>query len=48
MASTRQGFLWWEIDITYYILRALRRLGVVWDLREPPPRLLDPTSFDAA
>ena len=36
MTSARQGFLWWEIDITYYILRGLARLGLVWDLREPP------------
>ncbi len=36
MASTRQGFFWWEIDVTYYLLRGLAALGVVWDLREPP------------
>ena len=24
MASARQGFRWWEIDLTYYVLRALR------------------------
>jgi stearoyl-CoA desaturase (delta-9 desaturase) len=36
MTSTRQGFFWWEIDVTYYILRGLAALGIVWDLREPP------------
>jgi stearoyl-CoA desaturase (delta-9 desaturase) len=35
MASVRQGFFWYEIDITYYILRALQALGVVWDLKLP-------------
>ncbi len=35
MSSARQGFAWWEIDVTYYVLRGLARLGVVWDLREP-------------
>jgi stearoyl-CoA desaturase (Delta-9 desaturase) len=40
-ASTRQGFFWWEVDATYYVLRALAALGVVWDLREPPQRILD-------
>jgi stearoyl-CoA desaturase (delta-9 desaturase) len=35
MSSARQGFRWWEIDVTYYVLRALARLGVVWDLRAP-------------
>ena len=35
MASARQGFRWWEIDLTYYALRALAVVGLVWDLREP-------------
>jgi stearoyl-CoA desaturase (delta-9 desaturase) len=34
--STRQGFLWWELDVTFYVLRALAALGLVWDLHEPP------------
>ncbi len=34
-ASTRQGFYWWEIDPTYYALRLLALVGVVWDLKEP-------------
>jgi stearoyl-CoA desaturase (delta-9 desaturase) len=41
MASTRQGFFWWEVDITYYTLRALSWVGLVWDLREPPPEVLE-------
>jgi stearoyl-CoA desaturase (delta-9 desaturase) len=35
-AACRQGFYWWEIDLTYYLLRGLERLGVVWDLRCVP------------
>lgn len=35
-ASTRQGFYWWEIDITYYMLRGLQALGLIWDIREVP------------
>ena len=35
--STRQGFFWWEIDATYYILWALSKLRIVWDLRPPAP-----------
>jgi stearoyl-CoA desaturase (delta-9 desaturase) len=31
-----QGFRWYEIDVTYYILKALSVIGVVWDLRKPP------------
>ena len=42
MASARQGFFWWEIDLTYYVLRGLAAAGVVWDLREPPARVLQP------
>ena len=34
-ASTRQGFYWWEIDVTYYVLRLLAVCGIVWDLKEP-------------
>jgi stearoyl-CoA desaturase (delta-9 desaturase) len=41
MGSTRQGFFWWEIDMTYYVLRAMAAVGLVWDLREPPSRVLE-------
>ena len=41
MNSTRQGFFWWEIDATYYVLKALSWIGVTWDLIEPPARLLE-------
>jgi stearoyl-CoA desaturase (delta-9 desaturase) len=47
MASSRQGFFWWEIDLTYYVLLGLRRLGLVWEMREPPARLLEESAFDA-
>lgn len=36
-SSARQGIRWWEIDVTYYVLWLLSRLGIVWDLRRPPP-----------
>jgi stearoyl-CoA desaturase (delta-9 desaturase) len=41
MASVRQGFFWWELDVTFYVLRALSWLGIVWDLRMPPRAVLD-------
>ena len=31
--SARQGFYWWEIDVTYYLLVLLSRLGIVRELR---------------
>ena len=34
--STRQGFRWWEVDMTYYILRVLSIPRIVFDLRSPP------------
>ena len=37
-SSVRQGFRWWEIDVTYYVLVALSWLGIVWDLKMPPSR----------
>lgn len=40
MASTRQGFYRWELDLSYYLLRLAAALGLVWDLREPPASLL--------
>lgn len=36
-SSERQGFLWWQIDITHYLLTILSWCGIVWDLRSPPP-----------
>lgn len=36
-SSVRQGFYWWEIDISYYLLRLLAVLHIVWDLKLPQP-----------
>jgi stearoyl-CoA desaturase (delta-9 desaturase) len=35
-SSVRQGFRWWEYDATYYILRALSWMRLVWNLKMPP------------
>ena len=37
--AARQGFHWWEIDLTYYLLRALAACGLVWDLKPVPAGL---------
>ncbi len=39
--SARQGFYWWEIDLTYYLLVGLSWAGLVWDLRPVPQHVLD-------
>ena len=38
--AARQGFYRWEIDITYYGLLALEKLGLIWDLKQVPERIL--------
>lgn len=38
-SAARAGLRWWEVDIAYYLLRALAALGVVWGLREFPERM---------
>ena len=45
-ASCRQGFYWWEVDATWWILRGLARLGIVWDLISPPERVLRARRLD--
>jgi len=39
-SSVRQGFGWWEVDPTYYLLKGLSALGVVWKLKTPPAAVL--------
>jgi stearoyl-CoA desaturase (delta-9 desaturase) len=31
----RHGLAWWEIDVTYYVIRMLQAVHVVWDVQEP-------------
>ena len=39
--SVRQGFYWWEIDLTYYLLRAMAACRLIWDLKTVPARFRD-------
>ena len=39
-SSVRQGFRWYEWDPTYYILKVLSWMGIVWDLRMPPKKVV--------
>ena len=34
--ASRQGFFWWEIDITWYWLKVLSWLGLIWDMKGVP------------
>jgi stearoyl-CoA desaturase (delta-9 desaturase) len=46
--SARLGFFWWEFDPTYYGLRLLSALGLIWDLKGVPQRVKEGTPTDAA
>jgi stearoyl-CoA desaturase (delta-9 desaturase) len=35
-SSANQGFRWWEIDVSYYLIRLLACVRLVWDVRKPP------------
>jgi stearoyl-CoA desaturase (delta-9 desaturase) len=48
MSSTRQGFYWWEIDITYYIIKLFSYVGLVWDIQEVPKHIKDSRSIEEA
>ncbi|HUE77904.1 MAG TPA: acyl-CoA desaturase [Longimicrobiales bacterium] len=40
-SSTRQGFRWYEWDLTYYTLKVLSWFTIVWDLRSPPEEIVN-------
>lgn len=39
--SANQGFYWYEVDLSYYILKVFSWFGLVWDLKKPPVKVLD-------
>jgi len=39
--STRQGFRWYEVDPTFYALKAMSWVGLVWELGEPPAEVVN-------
>ncbi len=40
-ASANMGFFWWEVDLTYYVLKLLSWAGLVRELRRPPRTVLE-------
>jgi len=40
-ASARNGFYWWELDVTYYVLKAMSWVGLVHDLKVPSRAVLE-------
>lgn len=37
--SARNGFYWWEYDITWYVIRAMGWIGLAWDIQDVPDRI---------
>ena len=37
-SSARQGFKWWQYDLSWWIIRAMERLGLAWNVRLPSPQ----------
>ncbi|MBI2376859.1 MAG: acyl-CoA desaturase [Deltaproteobacteria bacterium] len=46
-STANQGFFWWELDVSYYMLKVLSVFGIVWDLRNPPRWVLETRAADA-
>jgi stearoyl-CoA desaturase (Delta-9 desaturase) len=42
--SCAQGFYWWEVDMTFYILKALSWVGLVSDIQTAPAKIKDGTA----
>jgi stearoyl-CoA desaturase (Delta-9 desaturase) len=40
--AARNGFMWWEVDVTYYVLRALAAVRLVRELHGVPAHILEP------
>jgi stearoyl-CoA desaturase (delta-9 desaturase) len=35
--SARHGLRWWQLDVSYYLIRLLSWLGLAWNVRVPSP-----------
>ncbi len=40
--TTRQGLFWWEIDVTYYILKSMAALGIIHHMNSVPAQAYQP------
>ena len=39
--AARNGFYWWEFDPTWYVIRAMKAVGLAWDVQAVPKRIYD-------
>jgi len=40
-ATARQGFFWWELDMTYYVLKLFEKLRMIREVRGVPKLILE-------
>jgi stearoyl-CoA desaturase (delta-9 desaturase) len=39
--AARNGFYWWEFDPTWYVIKAMAAVGLVWDVQPVPRRIYE-------
>jgi stearoyl-CoA desaturase (delta-9 desaturase) len=39
--AARNGFYWWEYDLTWYTIRAMALVGLAWDIQPVPDRIYE-------
>jgi stearoyl-CoA desaturase (Delta-9 desaturase) len=39
--SARNGFYWWEFDLTWYVIRLMKMVGLAWDVKTVPERIYE-------
>ena len=39
--AARNGFYWWEIDPTWYVIRLMAAVGLAWDVQAVPERVYE-------
>jgi stearoyl-CoA desaturase (delta-9 desaturase) len=39
--SARHGLEWWQFDSSWIVIRTMQMLGLAWNVKVPPQRILD-------
>jgi stearoyl-CoA desaturase (delta-9 desaturase) len=39
--AARNGFYWWEVDPTWYVIRLMQAVGLAWDVQPVPARIYE-------
>ena len=45
--AERNGFFWYELDVTHYLLTIMSWFGLIWDLRRPPAHVYEESAESA-